>query len=237
MDEITIGEQKYVSSKRAALITGYAKDYVGQMCREGRIEARLVGRNWYVREAALRDHRFGVENAPSVAVHPEPVIEKPSAPLWEAKYQPVEQNEPVLHEGSIDQPQQGQIQIVDTATEMQTAWQNWFSQTKSGEMSESVLPLVKEEDADNSEKSISESGVSVQFTRIDEIKKPANKEEIISTVRHGGSYRAVKIGMALIAIFVALFTSISIGILNIENNITETAAIIDFIKGIHLYSK
>src|SRR5271155_2795244 len=59
MDEITLDDKTYVSSKRAAQITGYAKDYVGQLCREGRVEARLVGRNWYVLESSIRAHRFG----------------------------------------------------------------------------------------------------------------------------------------------------------------------------------
>jgi hypothetical protein len=59
MDEILIDEKKYVSSKQAAKITGYAKDYIGQLCREGRVPARLVGRSWYVLESAIQDHRFG----------------------------------------------------------------------------------------------------------------------------------------------------------------------------------
>ncbi len=59
MDEIIIEEKKYVSSKQAAKITGYAKDYIGQLCREGRVPSRLVGRSWYVLESAIKDHRFG----------------------------------------------------------------------------------------------------------------------------------------------------------------------------------
>ncbi len=82
MDEITIEDKKYISSKRAAKITGYAKDYVGQLCREGRVPARLVGRNWYVLETAIQDHRFGdseieqekqeeeVETMPSIGAFP-----------------------------------------------------------------------------------------------------------------------------------------------------------------------
>lgn len=65
MDEILIEEKKYVSSKRAAKITGYAKDYIGQLCREGRVPARLVGRSWYVLESAIQDHRFGDEQKES----------------------------------------------------------------------------------------------------------------------------------------------------------------------------
>ncbi len=59
MEELLIEEKKYVSSKQAAKLTGYAKDYIGQLCREGRVPARLVGRSWYVLESAIQDHRFG----------------------------------------------------------------------------------------------------------------------------------------------------------------------------------
>jgi len=59
MDEILIEDKKYISSRRAAKATGYAKDYIGQLCREGRVPARLIGRNWYVLETAIQDHRFG----------------------------------------------------------------------------------------------------------------------------------------------------------------------------------
>lgn len=62
MDELVIGETRYVSSKKAAQITGYAKDYVGQLCREGKVEAKLVGRNWYVLESSILEHRFGKED-------------------------------------------------------------------------------------------------------------------------------------------------------------------------------
>ena len=63
MDEILIEEKKYISSKQAAKITGYAKDYIGQLCREGRVPARLVGRSWYVLETAIKDHKFGDKDA------------------------------------------------------------------------------------------------------------------------------------------------------------------------------
>lgn len=40
--------REYISSKRVAEIMGYTQDYVGQLCRGGKIEARQVGRGWYV---------------------------------------------------------------------------------------------------------------------------------------------------------------------------------------------
>ncbi len=63
MDELTLEGKKYLSSKRAAKITGYAKDYIGQLCREGRVTARLVGRGWYVLEDSIREHRFGNDDS------------------------------------------------------------------------------------------------------------------------------------------------------------------------------
>ncbi len=65
MEEIVFDGKKYISSKLAAKLTGYAKDYVGQLCREGRVTARLVGRSWYVLEDSIKEHRFGVENSSS----------------------------------------------------------------------------------------------------------------------------------------------------------------------------
>lgn len=119
MDELIIEDKKYVSSKRAAKITGYAKDYVGQLCREGRVSARLVGRNWYVLESAIQDHRFGMPTeSPSLA--PPPTWE---APRYEAS-EPVEL--PIINRLPItdDVP----IENVDDKQSIPYAWQSWFDQ-------------------------------------------------------------------------------------------------------------
>ena len=39
---------EFISSKRAAEIMGYTQDYVGQLCRAGKINARQVGKGWYI---------------------------------------------------------------------------------------------------------------------------------------------------------------------------------------------
>lgn len=54
MDELIFAGNKYISSKRAGKLTGYTTDYVGQMCRGGKMDCRLVGRNWYINEAAIK---------------------------------------------------------------------------------------------------------------------------------------------------------------------------------------
>lgn len=128
MDEILIEEKKYISSKRAAKVTGYAKDYIGQLCREGRVPARLVGRNWYVLETAIQDHRFGQqeveETAPSVAI---------PASTWESpRYEasPIEVFPP-LHAPADEQNEVSQ--------HLQDSWKEWFDRVAD---TVSVIPDV-----------------------------------------------------------------------------------------------
>jgi hypothetical protein len=59
MDEIIFDNRIFISSKRASRNYGYTKDYIGQLARAGRIDARLVGRNWYVDERSLAAHKGG----------------------------------------------------------------------------------------------------------------------------------------------------------------------------------
>lgn len=61
--------KEYISASRAALESGYAADYVGQLCRSGKIPAKLIGRSWYVDIDALLIHK-GVMNSVSETVVP-----------------------------------------------------------------------------------------------------------------------------------------------------------------------
>jgi hypothetical protein len=84
MNELTLGGKIYVSSKRAAEITGYAKDYIGQLCREGRVQAQLVGRNWYILESAIREHRFGSQEPSETSEHEVKTSRSGSNMGWES---------------------------------------------------------------------------------------------------------------------------------------------------------
>jgi hypothetical protein len=123
MNELTIDGKTYISSKRAAEITGYARDYVGQLAREGHVVARLVGRSWYVLESSIREHRFGKEGEEAAAA-----AQKPGRPdamrTWDApKY-------------ASEAPQELEMPAKDadtgrtdatTLAAMHSAWQEWFS--------------------------------------------------------------------------------------------------------------
>jgi hypothetical protein len=136
MDELTIGDKIYISSKRAAAITGYAKDYVGQLCREGRVEATLVGRSWYVLETSIRAHRFG-----SDAEAPKAVDAKPDEKLdtWESPKYEAEAAEqlPTVTRRTVNilaqEPVEPLASSPETIEDMQSAWREWFATRQASE--------------------------------------------------------------------------------------------------------
>lgn len=132
MDELTLDNKKYLSSKRAAQVTGYAKDYVGQLCREGRVTARLVGRNWYVLESSILEHRFGAEETEEVPQTQKNDVDS----VWETpKYtsEPID-TVPQLIEKTTERASEPNIEALvsnkKVLSDMQSAWQEWFDQEK-----------------------------------------------------------------------------------------------------------
>jgi len=145
MDEITIEDKKYVSSKRAAKMTGYAKDYIGQLCREGRVPARFIGRSWYVLEAAIQDHRFGNpagESEEIVKSTPPPQKEKSTlSSTWESPRYETFSEEPLPSLNRLKSPEpvsenndndnqadytHGQDNDPDVSQHIQDSWKAWF---------------------------------------------------------------------------------------------------------------
>lgn len=57
MDVLTLGEKKYVKASVIARDLGYTADYVGQLCRGGKVDAKLFGRSWYVNKDSIGDHK------------------------------------------------------------------------------------------------------------------------------------------------------------------------------------
>ena len=144
MDEILIEERKYVSSKRAAKITGYAKDYIGQLCREGKVPARLVGRSWYVLEAAIHDHRFG-----DAADEPVKAVKAPESSLqstWEAPRYEASSAEllPSINRLAESQASDSEEETPDGQSQrLQDSWQAWFNRM-ADHHAEPIIPAVPE---------------------------------------------------------------------------------------------
>lgn len=166
MDELTIGDKVYISSKRAAKITGYAKDYVGQLCREGRVEARLVGRNWYVLESSITEHRFGsAQEEKQDALKPIEAENKAyqwSAPTYEAET-PVPVPSLIPREPEV-------LASRKVVSEMQAAWQEWFSQQPVVQAQPEEVPVESLEAAQ--EPGMDEEVVSFVAVRTDETLPP-----------------------------------------------------------------
>ncbi len=184
MDTITLDGEKYLSTKYAAKITGYAKDYVGQLCREGRVEARLVGRNWYVREQSIREHRFGGEHEAAQTISQEEDtkrVAEAARKIEEVSIRySVEETDPLprpqtVREASVPVRDERTSQE-DSAAEisfpndwqggknhieaMQRAWQEWFVNRKlarAEEKKEESLNAKKKEEQELSREE--ESGV------------------------------------------------------------------------------
>lgn len=62
-DNIILQNRNFISAKRAANIFGYSADYVGQMCREGKLECTMIGRSWYVSEDSVREYSATINNS------------------------------------------------------------------------------------------------------------------------------------------------------------------------------
>ncbi len=57
MEVLVLDGKEFVKASKAAKELGYASDYVGQLCRSGKITAHLVGRTWYVNTLELSNHK------------------------------------------------------------------------------------------------------------------------------------------------------------------------------------
>ncbi len=149
MDEITIDDKTYISSKRAAAITGYAKDYVGQLCREGRVEARLIGRSWYVFEDSIRKHRFEESETPveDPTVEVETSEKTNNEAIWEEAVYTSEEVEmlPVIEEKVVAEEVKEEILEAEDAAEPEVAPETVVQESESQEIPIHVVEEVQEE--------------------------------------------------------------------------------------------
>jgi len=57
MKELVINGVTYVKAIEIAKHLGYTSDYVGQLCRAGKVVAQKVGHSWYVRPDTIDNHK------------------------------------------------------------------------------------------------------------------------------------------------------------------------------------
>lgn len=57
MKSLVIDGKEFVKGSILARELHYTSDYIGQLCRAGKVEARLVGRSWYVEKDSVLHHK------------------------------------------------------------------------------------------------------------------------------------------------------------------------------------
>ena len=211
MDSLEFDGQTYISTKRAAEITGYAKDYVGQLCREGRVTARFVGRSWYVSESSIKEHRFGteevVEEEVTTAPEAEEVIEEPEEEIEEevVEEKKIETAQYVAEEVTPLPSLEDEKETSEEATTVESAWKEWFDTRK---------PTVKEE-ADEVAAPVIQD-ITPSPIKIEKVEKPEVRKVVpkVKASRQGSLSRstasAILIGLMLITISATLLITGSI---------------------------
>jgi hypothetical protein len=59
METIEMDGIEYLKASAAAKQFGYTSDYVGQLCRGGKVRARLIGRAWFVDPTSIEEYQQG----------------------------------------------------------------------------------------------------------------------------------------------------------------------------------
>ena len=62
MDNVVLDGIEYVKASAIAKQFHYTSDYVGQLCRAKKVDARLVGRTWFVRPGSIKEHKNTTHN-------------------------------------------------------------------------------------------------------------------------------------------------------------------------------
>ncbi|RJQ34746.1 hypothetical protein C4556_02015 [Candidatus Parcubacteria bacterium] len=79
-DEINVGGKRYILSRRAAEMSGYSQDYIGQLARGGHIDAQRIGGLWYVEMESLLNYKKDSDNQkpeppkPSIQQDPDTLV-------------------------------------------------------------------------------------------------------------------------------------------------------------------
>lgn len=255
MDEIIIEEKKYISSKRAAKMTGYAKDYIGQLCREGRVSARLVGRSWYVLESAIKDHRFGEKEAEpkeSIPVHQEEVVSINSTPSSRYESTSVEVLPSInrlKEEGALSAAKE---EVSEFSQRLQDSWSAWFDHIKDIEKPNTIedvepaAPVESKIDEKEQEEGQADEDIVVPIRVNRSIPKEllpsqrsiaddfVQEEEIV--VQRSGS-RAILVMQMAGSLFAVIFVALAVIGSGYMDTYVKSLSRVSILSGVVMYNK
>ena len=79
--ELFLGDKKYISAKKASSLTGYSRDYVGQLARGNKIDSKKIRGVWYVEEKSILQYKdFSIELDQKITL-PTKLPSSPRAPI------------------------------------------------------------------------------------------------------------------------------------------------------------
>ncbi len=84
METILDNGVTYVKATALAKKYRYTTDYIGQLCRSGKVDAKLIGRAWFVSEASLVSHkndRYSAARSAEIAINKSLVSDRESHPV------------------------------------------------------------------------------------------------------------------------------------------------------------
>ena len=215
MKELTLNGKTYLATKRAAEITGYTTDYVGQLARQGKIDAQLVGRNWYISEESITKHKFGEAKVLLKKDEEErnsPVLEV----LVSTAGETLEKEEKIVESQEEEVSIQKEVDEPVALDEMQGAWQEWYKAQKSvpaeeeeiflsEEEREEVVPIIVEQEVPIIKKSEVEEVAPAEEVAEEKIEAPA-EESIPSPLPVQRSWSGT--GLALAAVGALMFVGV-----------------------------
>ncbi|MEK7213798.1 MAG: hypothetical protein AAB637_01630 [Patescibacteria group bacterium] len=62
-DTLILQDKSYISARRVQELFGYTSDYVGQLCRAGKLDCQIVGRSWFVTEKSIINHKSSMNES------------------------------------------------------------------------------------------------------------------------------------------------------------------------------
>jgi hypothetical protein len=73
--ELFFDNKKYIPVRDASALTGYSKDYIGQLCRANKIDARRIGKIWYVSEVSILSYEPTAKEISVVQISTPAIVE------------------------------------------------------------------------------------------------------------------------------------------------------------------
>jgi len=71
-DELEFDGKKYISSRQLSESSQYTSDYISRLCREGKIDGKLIGRSWFVNPDSLNKHKkqenYSASDIPDISI-------------------------------------------------------------------------------------------------------------------------------------------------------------------------